>query len=116
MFGTVKEGLIGRHLTFAPTSTTRRSSANGGLLKVLRDVALLEAEIAKLWGRIQAESYVNQRAVVEDLHTRRALRRGLTVERAADILWTLNDPEFYRLLASERGWPPDARDTKRREA
>lgn len=78
----------------------------GGLLDVLREAAPSEPEIAALWARIQSEFHGNQRAVVEDLHRRRALRRGLGVERAADILWTLNHPDVYRLLVVERGWTP----------
>jgi AcrR family transcriptional regulator len=79
----------------------------GRLFKVLRDAAPTEPEIAELWARIQAEFYENQRAVVEDLYKRRALRRGLGVERGADLLWTLNHPDVYLLLVSERGWTPD---------
>jgi AcrR family transcriptional regulator len=79
----------------------------GGLLQVLRDAAPADSDIAELWARIQSEFYENQRAVVIDLHKRRALRRGLGVDRAADILWTLNHPDVYRLLVSERGWTPD---------
>jgi len=78
----------------------------GQLLKVIRDAAPTEPEIADLWARIQSEFYDNQRAVAADLHKRRALRRGLGVDRAADILWTLNHPDVYLLLVSERGWTP----------
>ena len=79
----------------------------GPLLDVIRDAAPTEPEIADLWARIQAEFYDNQRAVTEDLHRRKALRRGLDVARASDILWTLNHPDVYRLLVSDRGWTPD---------
>lgn len=79
----------------------------GSLLKVLRDAAPTEPEIADLWARIQTEFYGNQCAVVEDLYKRRALRRGLGVDRGADLLWTLNHPDVYLLLVSERGWTPD---------
>jgi hypothetical protein len=41
---------------------------------------------------------------VKTLHARRALRRGLDVTRAADILWTLNHPNVWQLLVVERGW------------
>jgi len=34
------------------------------------------------------------------------LRPGLGVERAADILWTLNHPDVWLLLVGERGWTP----------
>ena len=44
---------------------------------------------------------------MEALSTRKALRRGLTVERASDILWTLNHPDVWQLLVGERGWTPE---------
>ncbi len=79
----------------------------GPLLQVLRDAAPTEPEIAELWAQIQAEFYDNQRTVVDDLEKRKALRPGLDVTRATDILWTLNHPDVYRLLVTERGWTPD---------
>lgn len=79
----------------------------GRLLDVLRDAAPADREIAELWSRIQEEFYENQHRVVEDLERRKALRPGLDVARATDILWTLNHPDVYRLLVSERGWTPD---------
>ena len=38
---------------------------------------------------------------------KKALRPGLGVARAADILWTLNHPDLYWLLVNERGWTPE---------
>jgi AcrR family transcriptional regulator len=79
----------------------------GPLLQVLRDAAPTEPEISELWTQIQAEFYDNQHAVVVDLDERKALRPGLDVTRATDILWTLNHPDVYRLLVTERAWAPD---------
>ncbi len=39
--------------------------------------------------------------------TRSALEPGLDVERATDILWTLNHPDVWQLLVGERGWTPE---------
>lgn len=36
-----------------------------------------------------------------------ALRPGLTVERARDLIWTLNSVEVWHLLTSLRGWSSD---------
>ena len=36
-----------------------------------------------------------------------ALRPGLEVTRATDILWTLNHPDVWLLLVGERGWTPE---------
>ena len=76
----------------------------GGLFGVLRSVAPTDPAIAALWGRIQAEFYENQRAIVESLAAKRALRGD--VARATDILWTLNHPDTWQLLVAQRGWTP----------
>jgi AcrR family transcriptional regulator len=79
----------------------------GSLLAVVRDAAPVDPEIDALWQRIEREFRANQRAVVELLHTQGALREGLDVERAADVLWALNHPSLYWLLVGERGWSGD---------
>jgi AcrR family transcriptional regulator len=79
----------------------------GPLLEVVRRAASADPEVDELWIRIQAEFYDNQRSVVEVLHEKKALRPGLDVARATDILWTLNHPDLYWLLVNERGWTPD---------
>jgi AcrR family transcriptional regulator len=78
----------------------------GGLLRVIRDAAPGDPDIAELWERIQTEFYENQRAVVATI-PRRTLRSGLDVDGAADILWTLNHPDVWQLLVVRRGWTPD---------
>jgi hypothetical protein len=75
------------------------------LLEILRNAAPADPEIAALWSRIQAEFYDNQRTIVEILHEKNALKPGLEVSRATDILWTLNHPSAYWLLVHER-WTP----------
>ncbi len=79
----------------------------GRMLGVIRSAAPVDADVAALWGRIQAEFYDNQRVIVESLQKTKALRRGLDVTRATDILWTLNNPDVWLLLVGERGWTPE---------
>jgi AcrR family transcriptional regulator len=78
------------------------------LMRVIRSAAEADPDIAELWSRIQSDFYANQRGIVEALHRRKALRRGLDVTGAADILWTLNHPDVWLLLVGERGWTADA--------
>jgi len=78
----------------------------GALMGVIRSAASTEPDIADLWARIQADFHDTQRGIVKALHTRKALRRGLGVARAADVLWTLNHPDLWLLLVGERGWTP----------
>src|SRR5262245_57547449 len=77
------------------------------VLEVVRNAAPLDPEIDALWERIQADFYRVQRSIVEKLHTGKALRPGLDVARATDILWTLNHPDVWLLLVRGRGWTPD---------
>jgi hypothetical protein len=79
----------------------------GAIMEVIHAAAPGDPEIGALWGRIQAEFHANQRNVVESLHAKGALCPDLDVDEAADILWTLNHPAVYRLLADDRGWSPD---------
>jgi AcrR family transcriptional regulator len=76
------------------------------VLEIIRGAAPLEPEIAELWERIQGDYRENQRAIVASLAKRKTLRRGLSVERGADILWALNNPDVWQLLVGRRGWTP----------
>jgi AcrR family transcriptional regulator len=76
----------------------------GGLFGVLRSAADADPDSAALWERINAEFHTNQRVVIEALGP---LRPGLDVDRAADIMWTLNHPDVWELLVGRRGWTAD---------
>src|SRR3954452_3024491 len=79
----------------------------GALLEVIRSAAPTDPDIGELWRRIQSDFYDNQRGIVKALDEKNALRRGLDVTRATDILWTLNHPDVWLLLVGQRGWTPD---------
>jgi AcrR family transcriptional regulator len=97
-----------------PERQLRRNAGNasvvkqriGGILKVLRSAAPVDPDAAALWRLIQSDFYDNQRVIVESLQARQALRPGLDVARATDILWALNHPDLWLLLVGERGWTP----------
>ena len=78
-----------------------------GVLKILRSAAPVDPDAEALWRLIQTDFYDNQRVIVESLQARQALRPGLDVARASDILWTLNHPDVWLLLVGERGWTPE---------
>jgi AcrR family transcriptional regulator len=77
------------------------------IMEVIHAAASGDPELGGLWKRIQTEFHANQRSVVESLHAKGALRPGLDVDAGADILWTLNHPNVYRLLTNDRGWSPE---------
>jgi AcrR family transcriptional regulator len=78
----------------------------GGLFKVIRGAAEIDADCAALWQLIQRDFLANQRTIVEAIARAGGLRQGLTIEAATDTLWTLNHPDVWNLLVSERGWSP----------
>jgi AcrR family transcriptional regulator len=78
----------------------------GTLLDVIRAAAAADRDSAALWDRIQSDFHEMQRGLVESLAARGALRPGLDVDRATDILWTLNNPDVWQLLVGRRGWTP----------
>jgi len=77
------------------------------LAEVIRSAAPIDSDIDALWGRIGTDYHANQRAIVDSLSEKAALRPNLDVQRATDILWTLNHPNVWQLLVSDRGWTPD---------
>jgi AcrR family transcriptional regulator len=87
----------------------------GGVLRVIRTAAPIDPDIAALWNRIESDFHANQRVIVESLAATKALRRGLDVDRAADLLWTLNHPDVWHLLVDQRGWTPEEWETWFRE-
>jgi AcrR family transcriptional regulator len=96
-----------RQLRLNARNSRARKVQIAALLDVIRSGALVEPDIEALWNRIETEYHANQRAIVESLDERQALRPGLDVERATDILWTLNHPNLWQLLVGERGWTPE---------
>jgi AcrR family transcriptional regulator len=75
-----------------------------GVLEMIRGAAPIDPDIAALWNRIGTEFHANQRVIAQSLADKGALAPGLDVERAADILWTINHPNLWQLLVGERGW------------
>ena len=68
----------------------------------------MEPELEKLWREISRRRAANMRLLVENLATTGRLREGLSLDVAADIVWSMNSPEFYLLLVKQRGWSLEA--------
>lgn len=74
------------------------------LLSIVRDAAGTDPEMAEQWRTNQTERYIAHRTLAEILAAKQALRPGMPVQTAADIIFTLVSPELYLLLTVERGW------------
>lgn len=102
----VEEPDPARQLRLNARNSRRAKVRIAALLEVIHSAAPVDPDIEALWDRIQTDYHANQGVIVESLHAKGALRRGLDVDRATDILWTLNHPHLWRLLVGERGWGP----------
>jgi AcrR family transcriptional regulator len=103
----IEEPDAGRQLRLNARNSRIVKERIAGLLRVIRDGAPVDADVAALWDLIQSDFYANQRVIVESVAAKGALRAGLGVERAADLLWALNHPDVWLLLVGARGWTPD---------
>ena len=76
------------------------------MLSIVRDAAGADPDMAEQWRTNSRERYIAYHTLTEILAAKKALRPGLTVQKAADITFTLLSPEVYLLLTAERGWSP----------
>jgi len=76
----------------------------GPLLRALRDARTSDPDLGRLWAELEAWRLAGQGRFVAVLAERGALRAGLTVPDATDILWTLCSLAVYDLLVIERRW------------
>jgi hypothetical protein len=66
-----------------------------------------DPELVEFVATIRRESHAGATGMARHLAETGALRPDLPVERAADEVWLLIQPEIHRLLTVERGWPLD---------
>jgi AcrR family transcriptional regulator len=77
------------------------------LFRVLQQAAPLDPSLGELWKRIAERRANNMKLLAQELAGTGKLRRDLSVEMAADILWSMNSLEYYLLLVEQRGWKPE---------
>lgn len=70
----------------------------------LRDAAATDPDSATLWTEITGRRARNMRDFAADLRATGELRNDLSDGDIADIVWSMNGPEYWVLLVSERGW------------
>jgi len=84
--------------------TTEVAPRVAPVLLLVRDAAASDPELARLQAEMDAARLTrmthNARTLLEGGH----LRRGITLDEAADVLWTYSSPELYEMLVIRRGW------------
>lgn len=76
-------------------------------VRVIYAARLDDPTAADLWNDRMSARYIAFRHVVTQLASERRLRRGLTVTRATDILWSILNPLHFDNLVTARGWSID---------
>jgi AcrR family transcriptional regulator len=74
--------------------------------QMLRSAAAVDPEAAELWIRGSEERQTGMMRFATHLKEGGHLRDGLSVQKAADRLAVLIDPEVYRLTVGVKGWTP----------
>lgn len=77
------------------------------LVQVLQGAASLDPGLAAIGKRISQRRARNMLLFAQNLAATGRLRSGLSINRVADIIWTMNSSEFYSLLVEQRGWSLD---------
>jgi len=76
----------------------------GPVYLALREAATTDDDCRVLWETISARRAANMRDLVADLRVTGELRADLTDDEMADIVWSMNGPEYWALLVHGRGW------------
>ena len=76
------------------------------LFQVLQAAASLDAALGDLWQEISNRRATNMRQLARNLMATGRVRPELTEGTIADVLWSMNSPDFYLLLVGQRGWSP----------
>ena len=92
------------HLAGYAALVTEVFARMSGVYEAIREGSRSDPDVGALWTAINDERRRGAATIVADGRTRATLRRGLGGERAADVVWVLNDPGVFHMLVHTRGW------------
>jgi AcrR family transcriptional regulator len=70
------------------------------LAEALRVAGQTDAACRRTWEELTARRAANMRLLAADLRSTGELRGDLTDEEVADLVWSMNSPEYFRLVTS----------------
>jgi AcrR family transcriptional regulator len=78
----------------------------------LRAAATSDPQVARLYERFTVQArYAQQRTYVARLDELGGLHADFSIDRAADVLWSVLSPDMFHLLVVLRGWSREAFET-----
>jgi AcrR family transcriptional regulator len=96
----------GRKLEIYAAAVRRTQERLAPLFMVLRSASSSDQELADLWTEIAERRARNMLILATELADAGAMRDGISIAEAADVIWATNASEFYTLLVLQRGWEP----------
>jgi len=76
-------------------------------MEVLRGAAVLSPEFKELEKEREMRRYERQEVTINAMAKEDSLAKGISVDKARDILWTFTGRDIYRMLVIEQGWMPE---------
>ncbi len=81
--------------------------AERGLMDILRGASVVAPEFKELEKEREKRRYERQGEYVKMMMKEKSLAKGLTLQKARDIIWALTGRDMYRMFVVERGWTSD---------
>ena len=77
------------------------------LMDILRGASVVAPELKELEQEREQRRYKRQGEYVKKMIAEKVLAKGLTLQKARDILWALTGRDMYRMLVVEKEWTSD---------
>jgi len=76
-------------------------------MDLFRGAAMLAPEFKELEEERERRRYTRQESTIVRMGEEGVLAKGLTVDKARDILWAFTGRDLYRMFVVEKGWSSD---------
>lgn len=77
------------------------------LMDILRGASVVAPEFKELEQEREKRRYERQGEYIKKIMQEKFLAKGLTLQKARDILWAMTGRDIYRMLVIERKWTSD---------
>ena len=74
------------------------------ILLLLRDATLVQPDLRHLLAELDDARHQRMSENAQFLHEAGHLRKNISAQAAADMMWSVTSPEMYELLVLRRGW------------
>lgn len=105
--GSMNEKSPRKRLSITAKLSRQIYDAERELMDILRGASVVAPEFKELEQEREERRYKRQGEYVKKLMEDKALVKGLALQKARDILWSLTGRDMYRMLVIERAWSSD---------